>query len=106
MAPIDLGSHLLAFTPHSVVAAPYHRNQQGVRDTFDFFSRPIADERSMLDRRGIDLVVVCPEMAELSGLPDAAHDSFARLRAAGRLPDWLVPLPLAGTPMEAWRVER
>jgi hypothetical protein len=104
MAPIDLGSHLLLLTPHSVVAAPYHRNQQGVRDAFDFFNRPIGEARRILDRRGISLVVICPQMAELKGLPEAAGDSFSHLYAAGRLPAWLVPIALAGTPLQAFRV--
>jgi hypothetical protein len=104
MAPIDLGSHLLLFTPHSVVAAPYHRNQQGVRDAFEFFNRPIGEARAILQRRGIDLVVVCPGMPELMGLPDTADDSFGRLYGAKPLPGWLTPVPLAGTPLQVFRV--
>ena len=46
MTPVDLGSHMLLFTPHAVVAAPYHRNQQGVRDAFRLLQRA--------DRRGPD----------------------------------------------------
>jgi hypothetical protein len=92
MNPIDLGSHILLFTPHAVVAAPYHRAQQGVRDTFDFFNGPIADARTILDRRGVNLVVICPPMAEMLGLPDAAPDSFVKLYAKGELPAWLKPV--------------
>ncbi len=55
MTPIDLGSHLLLFTPHAVVVAPYHRNQQGVLDTFHFFNGPIEAARAILDARGISL---------------------------------------------------
>jgi hypothetical protein len=90
MAPIDLGAHLLAFTPHDVVAAPYHRNEQGVRDAFDFFNTPIENARAILDRRGVTLVVVCPPLPEMRGLPEAADDSFVELHAAGTLPDWLL----------------
>lgn len=90
MAPIDLGSHLLLFTPHAVVAAPYHRNQQGLLDTLHFFSEPIDTGRAILAARGISLVVVCPAMSELGGTLEHAPDSFAALFAAGRLPDWLV----------------
>lgn len=89
MTPIDLGAHLLLFTPHSVVAAPYHRNQDGVRDTFRFFNGPIKDARQILATRGITLVAICPAMTELRGLPGAAPDSFVRLLPGGKLPDWL-----------------
>jgi hypothetical protein len=90
MAPIDLGSHLLLFTPHSVVGAPYHRNQQGLLDTFHFFNDPIADARNILDARGIAFVVVCDGLKEVYGLPDHAPDSFAALYAENALPAWLI----------------
>ncbi|WP_052732114.1 hypothetical protein [Devosia geojensis] len=103
MAPIDLGSHLLLETPHSVVAAPYHRNEAGVLDAFAFFNAPVAEARGILDRRGIGLVVVCPAMPEMLGLADAADDSFVRLRAAGALPPWLADVSLGG-PLEVYAV--
>ena len=89
MTPIDLGAHLLLYTPHEVVAAPYHRNQQGVRDAYRFINDPIDEARAILDARGIGLVVLCPAMAELQGLPDRAADSFANLYAEGNMPAWL-----------------
>jgi len=55
MAPVDLGSHIVLFTPHAVVGAPYHRNQRGVRDAFSFFSGPIEAGRQILMERGITL---------------------------------------------------
>lgn len=105
MAPVDLGAHLLAFTPHEVVAAPYHRNQLGVRDAFRFFNEPIDMARIILDIRGIGLVVVCAGMPELAG-SGAAPDSFDKLREAGSLPDWLVPQTLPGADLEVYAVRR
>jgi hypothetical protein len=90
MAPIDLGAHLLLFTPHSVVGAPYHRNQQGLLDTFRFFNGPIGDARAILEARGITRVVTCDNLTEVHGLPDHAPDSFVALYAAKTLPSWLV----------------
>ncbi|MHA6730182.1 hypothetical protein [Devosia sp. A369] len=104
MTPIDLGAHLLLYTPHEVVSAPYHRNQQGVRDTFRFFNDPIADARAILDERGIGLVVLCPGMAELHGLPGRAEDSFANLYAAGKLPPWLHDVSLPDSPLQVFAV--
>lgn len=106
MTPVDLGAHLLAFTPHEVVAAPYHRNQLGVRDAFRFFNEPIDKARLILDIRGIGLVVTCAGMPEMRGRPDAAPDSFVRLYEAGRLPDWLVPQTLSGAALEVYAVRR
>jgi hypothetical protein len=104
MAPIDLGSHLLLFTPHSVAAAPYHRDQDGVRDTFRFFNDPIAEAHDILVTRGISLVVICPPMTELRGLPDAAADSFVRLLPEDKLPAWLTETTLPGSVLRTFSV--
>lgn len=106
MAPIDLGSHLLAFTGHSVVAAPYHRSQDGVLDAFRFFNEPISEARRILERRGIGLVVICPAMKEIRGLVDHAPDSFVSLYAKGALPSWLVDRSLPGSPLRIYAVTR
>jgi hypothetical protein len=104
MTPVDLGSHVLLFTPHSVVGAPYHRNQAGVRDTYRFFNDPIAEARQILAARGVTLVVVCPGMPELRGLAGAAPDSFVRLFGKGELPGWLKPVSLPGDLLRIYEV--
>lgn len=104
MSPIDLGAHLLLYTPHEVVAAPYHRNEKGVLDAFRFFNEPIAEARAILDARGIGLVVLCPAMPELQGIPGAAEDSFVKLHAARTLPTWLTDVSLPGTPLQVFAV--
>ena len=103
MTPIDLGSHMLLETPHSVVAAPYHRNTDGLHDTFDFFNQPIERARAILERRGVGLVVTCPAMAEMAGLPDRAPDSFSALAEKNALPDWLADVSLGG-PLKIYAV--
>lgn len=104
MAPIDLGAHLLLYTGHEVVAAPYHRNEQGVRDTFRFFNDPIDDARAILDARGIGLVILCPTMPELRGLATRAPDSFVNLYAEWNLPAWLVDVSLSDSPLQVFAV--
>lgn len=105
MAPIDLGSHLLAFTAHEVVGAPYHRNIAGLHDSFDFFNGPITEARSILAARGISLVVICPTMPELKGLPDAAADAFVHLYAQHEVPDWLQLVSAPGATLEIYTVK-
>jgi hypothetical protein len=93
MAPVDLGAHLLAFTRHSVVAAPYprnfQRNAEGLRDSYLFFNEPIDEARKLLDARGVTLVVVCPRMMEMQTTDTPAPDSFVVLYREGELPAWL-----------------
>ncbi|MEO8756909.1 MAG: hypothetical protein ABI398_04040 [Devosia sp.] len=104
MAPVDLGSHLLLFTQHAVVGAPYHRNQQGLLDTFHFFNGPIEQGRDILAARGVGLVVICPAMSEIRGLVEHAPDSFVSLFAAGTLPDWLIDQSLPDSPLRVYVV--
>lgn len=104
MTPIDLGSHMLAFTPHHVVAAPYHRNEAGVRDAFRFFNGPIEEARGILEQRGVTLVVVCAALPEMRGTEDAAPDSFVRLFAENALPGWLADTSLPDAPLRVFAV--
>lgn len=104
LSPVDLGSHVLLYTGDSVVAAPYHRDQAGVRDTYRFFNDPIAEAQQIVIARGVTVVVICPGMSELRGLADAAPDSFVKLYAEGRLPDWLKPLSTSGDTLQLYGV--
>lgn len=97
MSFIDLGAHVLAYTPHAVVGAPYHRNVEGIVDTFAFFNGAESGARDIATRRGLELVVVCRGMPELRGLPDAAPDALARRLANGDPPPWLQPVEGMGT---------
>lgn len=103
MTPTDLGAHLLLETRHQVVAAPYHRNEAGVRDAFAFFNQPIAEARRIATERGLGLVVTCPAMAEMHGMPWAAEDSFVKLVGEDALPAWLQPVPVEG-PLQVYAV--
>jgi hypothetical protein len=104
MTPVDLGSHMLAFTQHHVVAAPYHRNGDGVRDAFAFFNGPITEARDILDRRGVTLVVTCDGLPEMRGRADAAADSFVRLVRRDALPAWLVETTPPGETLRVFAV--
>ncbi len=104
MAPADLGAHLLLYTPHSVVGAPYHRNQRGLMDTFGFFNQPLEEAKTILEERDISLVVTCPAMPEMNGMPDAADTSFVRRAATGDLPDWLQDVSVPGQPLKIYQV--
>ncbi len=96
MAPIDLGSHILLETPHAVVAAPYHRNQRGLLDTFRFFNGPAEDARAIAAERGLGLVVTCPAMPEMRGSGIAEPGTVLNMLANETLPDWLVDVSLVG----------
>ena len=92
MTEVDLGSHVLLHTGNSVVAAPYHRAQQAILDAYHFFNGPIDQARQILAARGVTLVVICPAMPAMQGLPTAVPDSFVKLYAKQALPTWLAPI--------------
>lgn len=97
-APIDSGSHLLSDTPHSVIAAPYHRNSAGNRRVIEMLlAAPDAAEQSVR-ASGADYVMLCPTMHAVQGLKARAPGGLAGILADGKNPAWLKPLPLGDTP--------
>jgi hypothetical protein len=98
VAPIDSGSHLLSETPHSVIAAPYHRNSVGNRRVIEILlASPDAAEHSAR-ASGADYVMLCPTMHAVETLKARAPDGLAAMLADGNHPAWLKPLPLGDTP--------
>jgi len=104
LAPINLGSHLLAHTRHSVTAAPYHRNNHGDRIAIEaFFASPAEAER-IVRAAGVDYVVVCaPAMHERT---DGTRDpsDLGSMLTAGQTPAWLKPLKVDAEPNFAYQV--
>jgi hypothetical protein len=100
VAPIDMGAHLLAFTPHSVFAAPYHRNNHGDRLAVDAFLASPEEAEGLLRAAGADLVLWCG-----GGETAAALEARAGLAAAlarGEAPSWLTEIPLRETPIRVF----
>lgn len=104
VAPINVGSHLLAFTAHQVFAAPYHRNNDGNRFAFDVFLAAPEGARALLAARNVDVIVTCPPMGETAGLAAIAPASLAARLESGAPPAFLRPLQLGATPYQAWAV--
>jgi hypothetical protein len=102
LAPIDSGSHILSNTPHSVVAAPYHRNSAGNRRALDAFLASPEDAEKIVRESGAGYVMLCPEMHQVEVLKERAPRGLLALLADGGHPDWLQPAPLTGTPYRAF----
>ncbi len=80
LAPIDLGAHLLAYTPHNVYGAPYHRNVQGIRTSVNGLYQAEAKALPIIKSASPDYVVLCDGIGELNGIQKDAPDSIgARL---------------------------
>lgn len=90
---IFYGPELLYRTRHEVVATPYHRNAAGMLDLIDLLRATDMDEaRTIVARRGIDLIVVCSSNSEADKYRrgGASPSLFSRLEA-GHGPDWIGP---------------
>jgi hypothetical protein len=104
MAPIDMGSDILADTRHSVLAAPYHRNNHGNRELVDaMMAAPDAARKIVVDS-GASYVVFCPAMPELEIYAAASPEGLAATLLAGKSPDWLAPETIVGSPYRIYKV--
>jgi hypothetical protein len=89
VAPVDMGAHLLAHTPHSVFAAPYHRNNHGNRIAIDAFLSPPAEAERILRDAGAELVIWCASKKKPNVLVERAPNGLAGALARGEVPAWL-----------------
>jgi hypothetical protein len=91
-ADVSFGPYILALTPHSVLAAPYHRLSKGIVNAHRVLAGPPAEARAAVLEAGVKYVAVCgprppdgvPEQARVQGL-------WAKLQS-GAVPDWLKPV--------------
>ncbi|PZO73125.1 hypothetical protein [Sphingomonas hankookensis] len=96
-APIDLGSYLIGMTPHHVLAAGYHRNNDGNMAAYRFFLSPPARSAAMARRMGVDYVALCPANMREIALERYRSGSLVDALQSGRVPDWLEPVPAGGS---------
>lgn len=103
------GPELLFYTPHEVMAGPYHTNVKGNLDSIRFFKTTNPDEaRKIAYDDGIDVVAVCRYIPDLYFAREGVHyvtlpngsvemrrdDSFIAQLTMRNVPSWLKPIPL------------
>ncbi len=87
--PIDAGSHLLAFTPHSVLAAPYHRDNDGNRAMIDAMLAPPDKARTILTAHHVTYIITCAGLAETATFAKRAPHGLAAALESNHVPAWL-----------------
>jgi hypothetical protein len=102
-APIDLGASILAFTDHSVLAAPYHRNNDGNLAAWNLFLADPAQARDRLAETNASLLVVCPDLNEVDNLLDLAPEGFLASLINGPTPTWLTEIDIGTTDLRVYR---
>ncbi len=101
---IDIGPTILYETAHSIFAAPYHRNGDGNRATFDLLLGDDAAARRVIAEKDIDYVAICPGAPEHFNYAHAAPQGLSARLGRGEVPDYLQALP--GDAKAALRVFR
>jgi len=104
---VDLGPRLIAVTHHDAVAGPYHRNGRDIAEVMKAFRESADYAKSVIDRRHIDYVLVCPGISESTIYASEAPGGFYMQLMRGQVPKWLAPVDLPkDSPFRMWRVVR
>jgi hypothetical protein len=102
---VDLGPRLITVTHHDAVAGPYHRNYPAIVDVMETFLGSADGAHTMVRRRHIDYVLICPSMSESTNYSVRAPNGFYAQLARGQVPAWLSPIKLPkDSPFIMWRV--
>jgi hypothetical protein len=103
---VDLGPRLITLTHHYAIAGPYHRNGDAILDVHHAFSGPADQFRAIARRHGARLLLTCPNMSETTVYRARSKDGFYGQLARGKVPSWLVRVPLPkGSPFRLWRID-
>jgi hypothetical protein len=106
-ADVSYGPFLLALTPHSVLAGPYHHLSKGIVAAHRSLAAPPDEARRVLAENRADYVAICgPRPPDGLAEPARSASLWAKLRA-GTVPDWLEPVAgNAGQAFAVYRVRR
>jgi hypothetical protein len=105
VADVDLGPFILALTPHSVLAGPYHRLSYGIIASYRTFAAPPDQAREILRQAGATYVVTCGERGPRDLPEPVGQQSLWRHLTEGRPPNWLEAIPESG-PIAIYRFKQ
>jgi hypothetical protein len=103
-ADIDYGPYLLALTPHTVVAAPYHRLSAGILAGHEIFASAPEQAQRVAARLGVTYVITCGRRAPKDLARTSLDSSLWAKLQAGEAPRWLEPVALTDSAFVAYRV--
>ena len=104
---VSYGPYMLALTPHSVLAGPYHHLSRGIVAAHRSLASPPDEARAVLAENRVNYVAICGSRPP-DGLAEPAQGKslWGKLRA-GAVPDWLEPVGgSAGQAFAVYRVKR
>ena len=106
LSEVDLGPMILANTPHSTVAAPYHRMSWGILAAREANAAPADNGAEAVVRRlGVTYVLECRAHSNHSDRDGMISDSLMKRLDAGKPPSWLEPLSGPKASLQVYRVK-
>ena len=106
-APSNMGAPILRFSGHSVLAGPYHRNQQGMLVVLHAGLAAPEKAEAILGNAGADYMVFCPGDGELKELANRAPEGLAAALLNDRPPAFLKEVtPAEATNLKVYRLVR
>lgn len=106
-----IGSGVLAASRHAVLAAPYHRNSDGMMAAINTFRSSPSQARQLIAEAGATHVLVCDGLPEAGFYADhpapgvrGGDLTLAAALDAGSAPEWLEPVAGVSAPLRLYRV--
>ncbi|UVC09035.1 hypothetical protein IHQ71_28680 [Rhizobium sp. TH2] len=93
LAGFNTGPALLRFTPHSVLAANYHRNQAGMIATLKIAMAKPQDALPMMEAQGVGYVLFCNDDPLVDLMKTKYPDGFLAQLGKGDVPGYLEEIP-------------
>jgi len=95
-APVFRSAEILWGTPHAVLAGPYHRDTEGLRDNEAILNQDEDTARATVTRRGVALLLLCPPGSSPAPAGTQGVDRFQDRLMSSNLPAWLERVPVDG----------
>jgi hypothetical protein len=102
---VDLGPRLIALTPHSAIAGPYHRNGQQIADVMNFWRGDETQAHRLATKYHANYVLSCPKSSTTTIFESETPKGFYVRLDRGKVPGWLSPVALPNdSPFKMWKV--
>ncbi len=102
---MEWGPYVLAWTPHSVLAAPYHRLASAIVGAHRIFASPPDEARRELAHWQVNYVAICGARGAIPvTTTEGAASLFGQL-TAGNIPPWLEKVSEPGDTFTVYRVK-
>ncbi|MCW2349619.1 hypothetical protein [Sphingobium sp. B12D2B] len=103
---VDLGPRLIAITHHTVIAGPYHRNQEAILDVHHAFDGSPETFRKIAQKRGATYLLYCPGFPEGTIYQRRSPKGFYARLARGETFPFLTPVTVKAQSELPYRLYR